>query len=170
MPRTATTAINAAGHRLGGRRIARGGARFRHGAIWLVCVAVVAFPASRARAGGAPGTIFNRVAAAFESSDASSLAALTHSDGLLVTGSGERASRYSPSQAVYYFRNLFEGHRTLLFTFMKSQDEASGDHARGMAAWKRRRVDSERVLDLQLVIVLTRDGDQWRLSELNMIR
>jgi len=118
----------------------------------------------------APGPVFARVAAAFEESAASPLASLVHPDGLRVTGHGDRPSHYSPSQAVYFFRNLFEGQRTLLFSFMKSQDDASGDHARGMATWKRRRLDSDRIIAVQLVIVLARDGDHWRLAELNIIR
>ena len=139
-------------------------------AVWLVLVALCLAAAKDVRAEAGPRPVFGMVAGAFEDSDAARLAAMVHPDGVLVTGSGDRASRYSPSQAVYFFRNLFEGHRTLTFQFIKSQDKASGDHARGMAAWKRRRVDSERVVELQLVIVLARDGDQWRLAELNMIR
>jgi len=125
---------------------------------------------SLAAAETAPGPVFVDIAAAFEASEASQLASLVHPDGLRVTGHGERISHYSPSQAVYFFRNLFEGQRTLLFSFLKSQDEARGDHARGMATWKRRRLDSERIIEVQLVIVLARDGDRWRLAELNIIR
>lgn len=138
--------------------------------MWLVLMTLCLSATAGVGADTGPRPVFGIVSGAFEDSDASRLAALVHPDGVLVTGSGDRASRYSPSQAVYFFRNLFEGHRTLTFLFIKSQDKASGDHARGMAAWKRRRVDSERVVELQLVIVLARDGDQWRLSELNMIR
>jgi hypothetical protein len=118
----------------------------------------------------APGPVFAGIAAAFEASEAAPLASLVHPDGLRVTGHGDRTSHYSPSQAVYFFRNLFEGQRTLLFSFLKSQDDARGDHARGMATWKRRRLDSERVIEVQLVVVLARDGDHWRLAELNIIR
>jgi hypothetical protein len=126
--------------------------------------------ASPAAAETAPGPVFAGIAVAFEASEASQLASLVHPDGLRVTGHGERTSHYSPNQAVYFFRNLFEGQRTLLFSFLKSQDDARGDHARGMATWKRRRLDSERVIEVQLVIVLARDGDRWRLAELNIIR
>lgn len=116
------------------------------------------------------GPVFARVAAAFEDGDAGALAALVHREGLRVTGHNERSGEYSPSQAVYFFRNLFQSHRTLLFAFRKTQDDAAGGHARGMADWKRRRVDSERVIEQQLLLVLTQDEGRWRLTEINMIR
>lgn len=132
--------------------------------------AASAAPAGRRDAQESAGAVFTRVAAAFEDGDAGALAALVHPEGLRVTGHNERAGEYSPSQAVYFFRNLFQSHRTLLFAFRKTQDDASGGYARGMADWKRRRLDSERVIEQQLVLVLTQDDGRWRLSEINMIR
>lgn len=116
------------------------------------------------------GPVFARVAAAFEDGDAAALAALVHRDGLRVTGHNERAGEYSPAQAVYFFRNLFQAHRTLLFTFRMTQDDASGRFARGMADWKRRRVDSERIIEQQMLLVLAREDGQWRLAEINLMR
>jgi hypothetical protein len=121
-------------------------------------------------AADAPGAVFSRLAAAFEAGDASALAALVHREGLAVTDHGERSSEYSPSQAVYYFKNLFQGQRTLLFAYKMTQDDVDGGRARAMAEWKRRRVDSDRVVELQIVLVLALDDGRWRLSEINMIR
>jgi hypothetical protein len=138
---------------------------------WLSVISLAGMLlASAATAETAPAPVFAGIAAAFEASEASQLASVVHPDGLRVTGAGDRPSHYSPSQAVYFFRNLFEGQRTLLFSFLKSQDDARGDHARGLATWKRRRLDSERVIEVQIVVVLARDGDHWRLAELNIIR
>lgn len=142
----------------------------------LLLVAVVQAPAS-AR-GPEPsdaddqsaGPVFERVARAFEAGDAAALAGLVHRDGLRVSGHNERAGEYSPAQAVYFFRNLFQAQRTLLFAFRKTQDDASGRFARGMADWKRRRVDSERVIEQQLLVVLAREDGQWRLAEITMMR
>ncbi len=157
--------------RFAGNRVLPGRGSRRAWSRWLSAVGLVALlTASQAAAETAPGPVFAKIAAAFEESAASPLATLVHPDGLRVTGHGDRISHYSPNQAVYFFRNLFEGQRTLLFSFMKSQDDARGDHARGMATWKRRRLDSERVIEVQIVIVLARDGDHWRLTELNIIR
>jgi hypothetical protein len=114
--------------------------------------------------------VFSRLAAAFEAGEASALAALVHREGLAVTDHGERSSEYSPSQAVYYFKNLFQGQRTLLFAYKMTQDDVDGGRARAMAEWKRRRVDSDRVVELQIVLVLALDDGRWRLSEINMIR
>ena len=117
-----------------------------------------------------PGAVFGKVAAGFESGDAPALAALVHSEGLTVTDHGERSSEYSPSQAVYFFKNLFQGQRTLLFAYRMTQGDVAGGRARAMADWKRRRVDSERVVELQIVLVLALDEGRWRLAEINMIR
>lgn len=116
------------------------------------------------------GPVFARIAMGFEEGDASALAALVHSEGLRVTGHNERAGDYSPAQAVYFFRNLFQSQRTLVFTFRKTQDDAAGGFARGMADWKRRRIDSETVVEQQLLLMLARDDGQWRLVEINLIR
>lgn len=128
-----------------------------------------AAPADRDHGDGA-GEVFARVAAAFEEGDAEALADLVHPDGLRVSGYNDRVGAYSPAQAVYFFRNLFQAQRTLVFSFRKTQDDASGRLARAMAEWKRRRVDSERIIDQQLVLVLAKDGRHWKLAEINLMR
>lgn len=135
------------------------------------CWAAVPGRAAPGRSGDeGAGPVFSRLAAGFEAGDAGSLAALVHSEGLRVTGHSERSGEYSPSQAVYFFRNLFQSQRTLVFAFRRTQDDAPGGIARALADWKRRRIDSERVVEQQLVLVLSRDDGQWRLTEINMIR
>ncbi len=121
-------------------------------------------------AADSPGAVFGKLASAFEAGDAASLATLVHREGLTVTDQGQRSSEYSPSQAVYFFKNLFQGQRTLLFAYKMTQDDVDGGRARAMAEWKRRRVDSERVVELQIVLVLALDEGRWRLAEINMIR
>lgn len=129
-----------------------------------------AAPAADRDAGPSAGDVFSQVATAFEAGDADALAGLVHADGLRVSGHNERVGVYSPAQAVYFFRNLFQAQRTLVFTFRKTQDDASGRLARALAEWKRRRVDSDRIVDQQLVLVLARDGQHWRLAEINLMR
>ena len=122
------------------------------------------------QAGDAPGDVFSRLASAFESGDAGGLAALVHREGLAVTDRSERSSEYSPSQALYFFKNLFQGQRTLLFAYRTSPDDGDGGRARAMAQWKRRRIDSEVVVEVQVVLVLALDEGRWRLAEINMVR
>lgn len=162
--------------RAGGRSTGRAA---RLAAVGGILLALAAAGQDPARAGDperspparqSAGPVFARMAAAFEDGDAAALAALVHRDGLRVTGHNERAGEYSPAQAVYFFRNLFQAHRTLLFTFRMTQDDASGRFARGMADWKRRRVDSERIIEQQMLLVLTREDGQWRLAEINLMR
>ena len=119
-----------------------------------------------------PRMVFGRVARAWEDGDQQALADLVHQSGLKVTtgGNPERSIHYSPSQAFYYFKNVFQTHRTMVFFFEKTQDASGGDRVHGMAVWKRRRPDSDRVQELKLVCVLARQGDRWMLAEINTIR
>ncbi len=119
-----------------------------------------------------PRMVFGMIARAWEDGDLQTLADLVHEDGLLVTtgGTSDRTTHYSPSQAFYYFKNMFQTHRTLIFVFDKTQDASAGDRVHGMAVWKRRRPDSEKIQELKLVCVLVRQDDQWRLAEINKIR
>lgn len=119
-----------------------------------------------------PRMVFGMIARAWEDGDQQTLADLIHEAGLKVTtgGTADRTTHYSPSQAFYYFKNMFQTHRTLMFTFEKTQDASAGDRVHGMAVWKRRRPDSERIQELKMVCVLARQGDQWRLAEINKIR
>lgn len=121
---------------------------------------------------GDPLPVFEMIATAWQDMDQQALADLVHENGLKVTSgtNADRTTHYSPSQAFYYFRNMFQTHRTLLFTFEKMQDTTAGDRVHGMAVWKRRKPDSERINELKLVCVLARQGDQWRLVEINQIR
>jgi ketosteroid isomerase-like protein len=119
-----------------------------------------------------PLPVFEALASAWQQGDQQAVAALVHESGLNVTtgGNAARSTHYSPSQAFYYFKNMFQTHRTLVFTFAKTQAASAGDRVHGMAEWKRRRPDSERIQELKLVCVLARQGDQWRLVEINKIR
>ena len=119
-----------------------------------------------------PRGVFGRIAEAWEAGDQQALADLVHETGLRVTSGGnpERSTHYSPSQAFYYFKNLFQSYRTLLLTFDKMQDATAGDRVHGMAVWQRRRPDSERVQEVKLVFVLARQEDRWQLVEINKIR
>lgn len=139
-------------------------------ALLLSAATAAAAPPAERDVGPSAGDVFAQIAAAFEAGDADALAGLVHPDGLRVAGHNERVGVYSPAQAVYFFRNLFQAQRTLVFTFRKAQDDASGQLARALAEWKRRRVDSDRIVDQQLVLVLARDGQRWRLAEINLMR
>lgn len=119
-----------------------------------------------------PRMVFGRIARAWEDGDEQALAQLVHRSGLKVTSGGDpdRKTHYSPSQAFYYFRNVFQRHRTMVFMFDKAQDASAGDRVHGMAVWKRRRPDSDRVEEVKLVCILARQDDRWRLVEINTIR
>lgn len=113
---------------------------------------------------------FSRMAQAWRSADRKVLAGMVHPDGLVITpqGAGDRTATYSPSQAFYYFRNLFQDSHTLTFTMTRIQDSPRGDRVHGLALWNFE--DGSQRKTLRLVIVLARDKDHWYLSELTTIK
>ncbi len=118
-----------------------------------------------------PDLVFESIAQAWEAADEDALAKLVHEDGLRVTsGDYDRFTSYSPNQAFYYFRNQFQQHPTVSFKFTRLQEQQSGsDRVHGMVVWQYRRPNVATVQELRLVLVLTKQGNQWRLSEINTI-
>lgn len=118
-----------------------------------------------------PDAVFTAIAAAWENGDEEALSDLVHEDGLRVTGGEyDKFTNYSPSQAYYYFKNQFRIHQTVSFGFERLQEKLSGqDRVHGMVIWEYRRASGAEVQEKRLVLVLTRQGDDWRLSEINPI-
>ena len=118
-----------------------------------------------------PDLVFDAIAQAWENENDETLAKLVHQDGVRVwCGDYDRFTNYSPNQAFYYFRNQFRQHPTVSFEFTRLQEQQSGsDRVHGMVVWQYRRPNVSSILEMRLVLVLTRQGDQWRLSEINTI-
>lgn len=117
--------------------------------------------------------VFARIRSAMEAGDEQALAGLVHQDGLRVRTGGATARdvEYSPSQAFYYFKNLFQARRTVSFVFTRTEQPSSGDRIHAMALWSydhpsRRGVEPGEV---RLLLVLGRQGDAWRLIEITTI-
>lgn len=122
--------------------------------------------------GAGPGEVFAAIASAWSQEDQQGLADRVHPDGLRVdlAGNRDRSIHYSPSQAFYFFKNLFQGQRTLSFRFQRTQDDARGERAHGLAAWRSRRPSSENVKETKLVFVLELHEGRWMLSEITTIK
>lgn len=123
-----------------------------------------AAPAADARA------VFELLKRGFEDGDQQVLADLVHADGLRVLrgGGDTRRTEYSPSQSFYYFKNLFQAQRTVSFTFLRLE-EAAGERVHAMASWVHRRAGEPVDREVQLVLVLSRQGAAWRLAEITTI-
>lgn len=116
--------------------------------------------------------VFARIARAWQNADERALADLVHPDGLRVTGEEvqARSLTYSPSQAFYYFKNLFQSDRTISFEFQRHQDPSAGERVHGLAVWQHGRPGSADDKSLKLVFVLIRSQERWMLSEITAIR
>lgn len=119
-----------------------------------------------------PRGVFENLRRSWEKEDQQALADLVHGDGLRVQGAtgGNRSALYSPSQSFYYFKNLFQLHDTDAFIFSRVQETEGTPRVHAMAEWFRHRSGSREEEVLRMMIVLTRDGDDWALAELNIIR
>jgi hypothetical protein len=124
-----------------------------------------AAPATGARA------VFELVRLGFENADQRALADLVHEDGLRVRSgdAGNRDTEYSPSQAYYYFKNLFQSHRTVTFVYLRTEEAAVGERVHALARWTHRRPGRQADEEMRLVIVLSREGEAWRLAEITAI-
>ncbi|RKZ19316.1 hypothetical protein DRQ50_02315 [bacterium] len=119
-----------------------------------------------------PRAVFELLRGAWETEDPRGLADLVHDDGLRIHGTttDARVAVYSPSQAFYYFKNLFQIHDTDAFIFRRMQQAEDTPRVHAMARWHRHRTGSTADDVVGLMIVLTRDGDGWALTEINIIR
>ena len=113
---------------------------------------------------------FSELEDAWQDADQRALADRVHSDGVRIRSDGARQTVYSPSQAFYYFKNLFHGRRTLNFKFVRTQDLSAGDFIHGLAVWEFILDGDWRAQDIKLEFVLTREKDAWRLTRLNTLR
>jgi hypothetical protein len=115
---------------------------------------------------------FERIKLAWEQEDQQALAEIVHPDGLRVNNpvTANRYTSYSPSQAFYYFKNLFHRHDTDAFIFRRVQESDDSPRVHALVEWTRHQSGTERAEILRLMIVLTRDAEGWGLAEINTIR
>jgi hypothetical protein len=115
--------------------------------------------------------VLAEVAAAFGAGDHDALAGLVHPDGVRVALSpaAGRSSELTPAQAHYYFKNLFQGVRTVAFDYLR---HSGTDDARvhAVAVWRQRDADAAGPVARRLLVTLARDGEAWRLTEIMTLR
>ncbi len=112
------------------------------------------------------------MAAAWRDSDHAALAAMIRSDGAEITLGADpaRQTRYTPSQAFYFFKSLFRSRRTESFRFERLQPVAGAERIHAMVAWDWRREGAADVHADRLLLVLVQEGDGWRLAEIRTLR
>ena len=115
---------------------------------------------------------FTKIEQGFADSDHAMLADLVAEQGVTIVLSPdpERDSHYSPSQAYYFFRNLFQTSRTESFRFSRLQDGAGGGRIHGVADWRYRRSGTDDIAGERLIITITETESGWGLAEIRAIR
>ncbi len=117
-------------------------------------------------------SLFSVISVAWNEGDEGTLAAMVHPDGVRIhTGGGrDRLTHYSPSQAYYFFKNLFQVRKTLSFSFVRVQDNDDQDRTHALAAWSWQLEGVEKEQEEKIIFVLSIDEDRWLLSEINSIK
>jgi hypothetical protein len=116
--------------------------------------------------------VFETVAIAWEAADHATLAELVAPEGvrIAVMPRPERENQYSPSQAFYFFKNLFRSTRTDTFSFRRIQQEAEGGVVHAVADWSYRRAGADVLVQDRLFFTLTEGRSGWGLSEIRAVR
>jgi hypothetical protein len=116
--------------------------------------------------------VFETVAIAWEAADHATLAELVAPEGvrIAVMPRPERENQYSPSQAFYFFKNLFRSTRTDTFSFRRIQQEAEGGVVHAVADWSYRRAGADMLVQDRLFFTLTEGRSGWGLSEIRAVR
>ncbi len=116
--------------------------------------------------------IFAALAQAWQEEDHASLAALVAREGveIAIAPDQERDTHYSPDQAFYFFKNLFQSSDTDSFTYLRLQQQNRGGLVHAVADWSYRRPGGDTAFGERLVIKLTHDASGWGLSEIRAIR
>jgi hypothetical protein len=116
--------------------------------------------------------LFAAIARAMTDSDHEALAALVADQGVTIAMSPDpdRDSHYSPSQAYYFFRNLFQSARSESFRFSRLQDGAEGGRIHGVADWSYRRTGAEETSSERLIFTIILTESRWGLAEIRAIR
>lgn len=140
-------------------------------AVLLVLLAVAPSASAQEAASSSPDTVFARMTNAWRTGDEATLAALVHPDGLRVTHGGDynRFTLYSPDQAHYFFQDLLARGKHLELIYRRLPDPPEATGCMGLVEWRYRPPGYETSEVYKLVVVLTRHGDGWFMSEFNSI-
>lgn len=118
------------------------------------------------------GAVFAAVAEFWQTRDHAALAALVSTDGVRISvgPADERATLFSPSQAFYFFRNLFETRQTASFRYLRVQETAQSGRVYAVARWRHRWTGTETIEDMRLMISLNHGKHGWALVEIKALR
>jgi hypothetical protein len=121
---------------------------------------------------GGSAAAFLALAACWEAADHTCVADLVSSDGVqIVMGPvADRQVTYSPRQAFYFFRNLFQTSDSESFSYLRRQEDDAGGQVRAVVRWRFRRHGDDEVQEVRLVLSLAQRDDGWRLTEIRAIR
>ncbi len=117
-------------------------------------------------------SLFSLIAEAWNADDEGFLASIVHPDGVRINTGGkvDRLTRYSPSQAFYFFKNLFQKRKTSEFSFLRVQENDDQDRSHAWAIWVWQQDSQKQAQEEEFIFVLQFKQDRWFLSEINSIK
>jgi len=119
-----------------------------------------------------PDSLLVIIADAWIQGDERALADIVHPDGVRINSGnrGDRLTRYSPSQAFYFFKNLFQKRKTTEFSFVRVQDRDDQDLTHAKALWLWHQDGASQDKEEEFIFVIRLKEDRWFLSEINSIK
>ena len=116
--------------------------------------------------------VLERIDQAVTDGDHRALAALIHPDGVRIAMSPdpERIQELTPAQAHYYFKSLFQTHKTLSFEYRRHHTDAEASRILVRVIWRIRGLDDASASLRRLLLTVVRYEDDWRLTEFTELR
>lgn len=153
--------------------------RFGALAVAAACLCVLTLagpPAGLCAAGGAASgearPALEALARAWLAEDHAALAAMVASEGAEIaigSTSGAR-NHYSPSQAFYLFKNLFQATEQDAFRILRVRQEGQSGLVHAVAEWECRRSGAAEVRTERLLLTLVRGESRWGLTGVRAVR
>jgi hypothetical protein len=116
--------------------------------------------------------VLDGIVSAWLAGDHTALSAAISPEGVLIAiaPQADRENLYSPSQAFYFFKNLFHSTRTDSFRILRQQDQADAGLIHAIADWHYRRTGSDAAVSERLFFTLSRVRTGWGLTEIRAVR
>lgn len=115
---------------------------------------------------------FAAIAEAWFDEDHTTLSQLVADEGvrIAIAPDPKRDSQYSPSQAFYFFKSLFQSSETDSFEFRRLQNDSESGSVHAMVEWLYHREGSDKPVHERLFFTLSQEQAGWGVTSIRAVR
>jgi hypothetical protein len=115
---------------------------------------------------------FVAIAEAWSAEDHTMLSELVAEEGvrIAIAPDPKRDSQYSPSQAFYFFKSLFQSSETDSFEFRRLQNDSESGSVHAMVDWLYHREGSDKPVRERLFFTLSQEQAGWGVTSIRAVR